>query len=163
MALQSLRFAGTFSRNLFQWNLTKSASIVGAQFRGIKQIVQTDAVNGDSVIEGLTLASNRFNQLVKVDEADHSKSCYMCKLNLDLKHTDVLILSQYIRNDGCMLPRRITGLCKRQQKRVSTMVTMAQKAGLMSSINPPGSKKDPRSRYKWKKWNSYWDETTIKC
>ena len=127
MALQSLRFAGTFSRNLFQWNLTKSASIVGAQFRGIKQsieiigyrsisirygrfliqtycsvlvllfteniisslflVVQTDAVNGDSVIEGLTLTSNRFNQLVKVDEADHAKSCYMCKLNLDLKHT----------------------------------------------------------------------------
>lgn len=42
---------------------------------------------------------------------------------------DVLILSQFVRTDGCMLPRRITGLCKAQQKRIGTMVTMAQKAG----------------------------------
>ena len=137
------------------------------------------------MIEGVTLASDRSNKLVKTDNIGHSESCYMCKLNLDLKHTvnfywqnlftkhcfesrihsfqDVLILSQFLRTDGCMLPRRVTGLCKRQQKRVGTLVTMAQKAGLMSSINPPGSKKDPKLRHKWKKWNSYWDETTIKC
>lgn len=30
-----------------------------------------------------------------------------------------------------MLPRRITGLCKRQQRRIGTMVTMAQKAGMI--------------------------------
>lgn len=40
-----------------------------------------------------------------------------------------MILSQFVRSDGCMLPRRVTGLCKIQQKRVSTMVTMAHKAG----------------------------------
>jgi hypothetical protein len=28
-----------------------------------------------------------------------------------------------------MLPRRITGLCRKQQKRMSVMVAMAQKAG----------------------------------
>lgn len=42
---------------------------------------------------------------------------------------DVLILSQFVRSDGCMLPRRITGLCNIQQKRITTMVAMAQKAG----------------------------------
>lgn len=42
---------------------------------------------------------------------------------------DVLILSQFVRSDGCMLPRRITGLCNVQQKRITTMVAMAQKAG----------------------------------
>lgn len=57
------------------------------------------------------------------------KPCYLCALGLDVKHTDVLILSQFVRSDGCMLPRRITGLCRRQQKKVGTMVTMAQKAG----------------------------------
>lgn len=58
----------------------------------------------------------------------------MCNTGLDLKHTDVLILSQFVRSDGCMLPRRITGLCKSQQKRVSTLVTMAQKAGIDSTM-----------------------------
>ena len=42
---------------------------------------------------------------------------------------DVLILSQFLRSDGCMLPRAITGLCKRQQKIVVDLVAMAQKAG----------------------------------
>lgn len=87
----------------------------------------------------------------------------MCSLNIDVKHTDVLILSQFVRSDGCMLPRRITGLCKRQQKRVSNMVAMAQKAGLMSLLTPATSKKDPKRRKKWKKFNTYFDESTIKC
>lgn len=55
----------------------------------------------------------------------------MCALQLDVKHTDVLILSQFVRSDGCMLPRRITGLCARQQKKIGKMVSMAQKAGMI--------------------------------
>lgn len=62
-------------------------------------------------------------------KAEGKMFCPKCTLGLDIKHTDVLILSQYIRSDGCMLPRRITGLCKVQQKRIGTLVTMAQKSG----------------------------------
>lgn len=66
---------------------------------------------------------------VKNCSTNGAKFCPACTLGLDIKHTDVLILSQYVRSDGCMLPRRVTGLCKRQQKKIGTMVTMAQKAG----------------------------------
>jgi hypothetical protein len=34
--------------------------------------------------------------------------------------------------------------------------------GLMPNIAPPGSKRDPNTRYKWKKCNTYFDESTIK-
>lgn len=61
-----------------------------------------------------------------------------------------------------MLPRRITGLCKKEQKKITTLVAMAQKAGLMSMLTPPTSKKDPTLRKKWKKYNTYFDESTIK-
>lgn len=82
-------------------------------------------------------------------------ACSLCATGLDVKHTvsslygeivcvllsvlilsysyvsqDVLILSQFLRTDGCMLPRRITGLCDVQQKRITVLVAMAQKAGL---------------------------------
>lgn len=87
--------------------------------------------------------------------------CPECSLGLEIKHTDVLILRQYVRSDGCMLPRRVTGLCKRQQKRIGTMVTMAQKAGLMPNIAPANSKRDPTKRFEWKKYNKYYDEKTI--
>jgi hypothetical protein len=32
----------------------------------------------------------------------------------------------------------------------------------MPNIAPPGSKMDPKRRYKWKKFNTYFDESTIK-
>lgn len=41
----------------------------------------------------------------------------------------MLILSQFVRDDGCILPARVTGLCKEQQKRISYLIAMAQKAG----------------------------------
>ncbi|GJQ78400.1 hypothetical protein Trydic_g22225 [Trypoxylus dichotomus] len=88
-------------------------------------------------------------------------SCILCQLNLDIKHTDVLILSQFVRSDGCMLSRRITKLCLKQQKKMSTLVTMAQKAGLIPNLNPANSKKDPKRRFGWKKHNNTRNTATL--
>lgn len=102
------------------------------------------------VVEGVTVPSPRSDLLVRPDKiptlveinknvlTSHGQTaekrlCYMCALGLDVKHTDVLILSQFVRSDGCMLPKRITGLCKRQQKKIGKLVTMAQKAGKWKS------------------------------
>uniref|UniRef100_A0A1B6KVX7 Large ribosomal subunit protein mL66 n=1 Tax=Graphocephala atropunctata TaxID=36148 RepID=A0A1B6KVX7_9HEMI len=112
------------------------------------------------VIEGVVSPSSREKLLVKTEP--EAKACPLCRLNLDVKHTDVLILSQFVRQDGCMLPKRITGLCSVQQKRVSYMVTMAHKAGLMGKLKPPKANIDPTKRDQWKKFNTYFDETTIK-
>lgn len=71
----------------------------------------------------------RPDNVPKPTENGPQKPCYMCALGIDVKHTDVLILSQFVRSDGCMLPKRITGLCNRQQKKIGKMVSMAQKAG----------------------------------
>ncbi|KAG8237418.1 hypothetical protein J437_LFUL017525 [Ladona fulva] len=113
------------------------------------------------IIEGVHVQSPREPLLLKANE--ESGACPMCRSGLDIKHTDVLILSQFLRHDGCMLPRRITGLCRTQQKRIAAMVAMAQKAGLMPNMAPANSKKDPRKRKQWKKWNTYFDENTIKA
>ena len=43
---------------------------------------------------------------------------------------DVLILSQFLRDDGCMLPKRATGLCDKAQKNLSRLVWKAQRAGM---------------------------------
>ncbi|KAL1140168.1 hypothetical protein AAG570_000100, partial [Ranatra chinensis] len=109
-------------------------------------------------VEGRIVPSPRQPFLIK----STSDACPVCATNLDIKHTDVLILSQFVRNDGCMLPRRITGLCRLQQRRISSLVAMAQKAGLMSNLTPANSKKDPTKRKTWKKYNTYFDESTIK-
>lgn len=42
---------------------------------------------------------------------------------------DVLLLSQFIRSDGGMLPRRITGLCPEEHRKIVICVQMAHRAG----------------------------------
>ena len=73
--------------------------------------------------------SPREGVLMKEIQSSERKFCPKCTLGLDIKHTDVLILKQYLREDGTMLPRRITGLCSVQQKNIGMMVLMARRAG----------------------------------
>lgn len=111
------------------------------------------------VIRGKTIPSGREPLLVPEYvqcKKNGEKFCPECTMGLDIKHTDVLILSQYLRKDGGMLPRRTTGLCKRMQKRIGTMVIMANRAGLL-----PNTSRDPFARKPEKGFNRYYDETTI--
>ncbi|KAL5292789.1 MRPS18A family protein [Megaselia abdita] len=150
-----LRIVNAFNRSLVPHQRTVATSAV----LGVKQI-EVQKQDDTVVIQAVTSESPRQALLLK--EACQPKFCPECSLGLDVKHTDVLILSQYVRNDGCMLPRRITGLCKRQQKKMGTLVTMAQKAGLMPNLGPSSSKKDPKQRFGWRKYNKYYYESSIK-
>ncbi|XP_059052200.1 large ribosomal subunit protein mL66 [Achroia grisella] len=132
--------------------------------------IREQTVGSTVIIEGVQVPSPRQDYLIRADKLiptpeplvkSEQPPCYMCALGLDVKHTDVLILSQFVRSDGCMLPRRITGLCRRQQKKVGKMVTMAQKAGLMINMTPKNCAKDPKKRRDHKKFNTYFDESTI--
>ncbi|XP_075235686.1 mitochondrial ribosomal protein S18A [Lycorma delicatula] len=160
-------------RTLSSYNLTKYSNLLSSfcnQSRSlsitpvsrVKEIV-VNKEGKNTIIEGVILPSPREGYMLKTLHLhEHEKeACPICRLNLDVKHTDVLILSQFIRSDGCMLPRRVTGLCRLQQKRVSKMVTMALKAGLMPNRAPANSKRDPSNRDKFKKNHRYYDETTI--
>ncbi|KAL1461498.1 hypothetical protein WDU94_013387 [Cyamophila willieti] len=113
-------------------------------------------------IEAVYQPSPRSSTLIKLPEVEDKECCSLCKLDLPIKHTDVLILSQFLRSDGCMLSRRVTKLCSKQQMRMSNLVSMAQKAGLMSKLNPRNSKKNPKLRYGEKKFNNYWDESLMR-
>ncbi|XP_023024319.1 mitochondrial ribosomal protein S18A [Leptinotarsa decemlineata] len=125
----------------------------------LKEIREVQKNDKELVIYGEIVSSEREPFLLK---NKHPTACPICASGIQIKHTDVLIISQFVRSDGCMLPRRITGLCRTQQKRMSSLVTMAQKAGLMPNLTPANSNKDPKRRYGWKKFNKYFDESTIK-
>ncbi|XP_051544214.1 39S ribosomal protein S18a, mitochondrial-like [Myxocyprinus asiaticus] len=64
--------------------------------------------------------------------------CPIYRWNLQNKYnyTDVLLLSQFIRSDGGMLPRRITGLCAQEHNKISICVQMAHRAGLLPDHRP---------------------------
>uniref|UniRef100_A0A3P9P862 Large ribosomal subunit protein mL66 n=1 Tax=Poecilia reticulata TaxID=8081 RepID=A0A3P9P862_POERE len=64
--------------------------------------------------------------------------CPIYRWNLQHKYnyTDVLLLSQFIRSDGGMLPRRITGLCLEEHRKIAICVQMAHRAGLLPDHKP---------------------------
>ncbi|VDM16706.1 unnamed protein product [Hydatigera taeniaeformis] len=53
------------------------------------------------------------------------------RLNLKLRHTDVLILSQFLRPDGTVLPREVSGLTRGSQFYVEMLIERARNAGLL--------------------------------
>ncbi|XP_075977689.1 mitochondrial ribosomal protein S18A [Anticarsia gemmatalis] len=148
---------------------TSVRSIATTKQLNLKEI--RERTEGSSlVVEGVTVPSPRTELMIRAENIpghevatspSEKSPCYMCALGLDIKHTDVLIISQFVRSDGCMLPRRITGLCRRQQKKMGKLVSMAQKAGLMINLTPSYCQKDPKKRRDYKKFNTYFDESTI--
>ncbi|KAL5007934.1 hypothetical protein ScPMuIL_013515 [Solemya velum] len=117
--------------------------------REIKEETQADI----TVVEGIKVKSDRADNVIK-------DTC-LCKLELDMKYTDVLILSQFLRPDGCMLPRHVTGVCAYQQKNLKKLIHKAQRAGLMPNLRPDRrdgkQRQGPMSSWKWKKYNVYFE------
>jgi len=94
--------------------------------------------------------------------SDCGSACPLCALDLNLKHSDVLVLGQFVRPDGRIVPRYISGLCDAQQYRITMLVTMAKKAGLLPNLQPANSHCDPLKRRGSRKLHRYFDESTIK-
>ena len=77
----------------------------------------------------------------------------------EIKHTDVLILKQFMDHEGKMISREVTGLCRRQHTRMSKLIKMAAKAGLFPLETDIF--RDEKKRVPAAKLNSYWDESSI--
>ncbi|XP_050689388.1 28S ribosomal protein S18a, mitochondrial-like [Eriocheir sinensis] len=141
---------------------THARLLHASQVHRLKEILVVEEDNENVKVEGRYLPSPNTGRLVKCEEGEEAApACPLCALNLDVKHTDVLILSQFMTREGGVLPRRITGLCAKQQRRINWLIIMAQKAGLMPNLAPVNSKRDPRRRYGSKKHNRYFDEDTL--
>ncbi|KAG5319023.1 RT18A protein, partial [Pseudoatta argentina] len=119
----------------------------------LKQIIQKKEDNV-LTIEAIRVPHKKEHLLLK----SKSNACSLCATGLDVKHTDVLILNQFLRKNGTMLPRRVTGLCTVQQHRVTILMTMAKRAGLLPDKIP----KQVMAIEKWRKYNTYFDENTIR-
>jgi len=127
--------------------------IFSSQRFPVKKITET--IDGDTItVEAEIKPSDRVTSLLNVN--DTHGACALCRLNLDLKYSDVLILHQFMRQDGTVLPRQVTGLCKKQQKKVERLVQFAHWAGLFSHFKPKSyNAEEERSGYK--QYNRYFE------
>ncbi|XP_022593723.1 39S ribosomal protein S18a, mitochondrial [Seriola dumerili] len=107
-------------------------SALTIQSRGIRQVVEKQEDKA-TIVEG---------QIVDIPPGPQppnpSAKCPIYRWNLQHKYnyTDVLLLSQFIRSDGGMLPRRITGLCPEEHRKIAICVQMAHRAGLLPDHKP---------------------------
>ncbi|KAH7731507.1 Protein MRPS-18A [Aphelenchoides avenae] len=90
----------------------------------------------------------------KFVERDPSR-CTLCTCNVPvkIKYTDVLVLEQFMREDGTVLPKELTGLCKKQQLLVERCVMQAHWAGLF-----PDKTTADFDRSGYKRFNRYWKD-----
>ncbi|XP_054758681.1 large ribosomal subunit protein mL66-like [Lytechinus pictus] len=63
-------------------------------------------------------------------------ACPICSRNLHITYKDVLILSQFVDNEGNVLPRDITGVCAKQQLHLRECVERALAADLLPDHRP---------------------------
>ena len=108
------------------------------------------------------------NSLKADQEVDHdsTRPCAFCELekkDILVQYYDVLILRQFLTDDGIILPRKVTGLCRRQNIKLMRLVKLAKISGLLLNLQPKlidgsGPDTNPRNRYQHLKWNTYFDE-----
>ncbi len=68
------------------------------------------------------------------DISSYSSPCVLCHLekqNIYVQYTDILVLRQFLKDDGTLLSRKVTGLCKDQQRKVAVLLKHAKLAGLI--------------------------------
>ncbi|XP_057679080.1 39S ribosomal protein S18a, mitochondrial [Corythoichthys intestinalis] len=122
------------SGHLSAWQRIKAPQLSHSvnQKRGIRQVVETQE-DKTVTIEGKILDIAPAPQ-----PPNPSAKCPIYRWNLQNKYnyTDVLLLSQFIRSDGGMLPKRITGLCPEEHRKVAVCVKMAHRAGLLPDHKP---------------------------
>lgn len=82
-----------------------------------------------------------------------SHSCPLCAIPQKISYTDVLILEQFMRPDGTVLPMELTGLCTKQQLRLERCVMQAHWSGLFPDRTLP-----ELDRTGYRKFQRYWDD-----
>ncbi|EFO27558.2 hypothetical protein LOAG_00922 [Loa loa] len=101
-------------------------------------------------------------EVVDIPDADDRKvlkhspeTCTLCTCNVPVKirYSDVLILEQFMRKDGTVLPQQLTGLCKKQQRRIERCVMQAHWAGLF-----PDRTTADFDRSGYKRFARYWND-----
>jgi len=77
-------------------------------------------------------AGIRASELTKENfPAPMSNGCPICSRGITFTYKDVLFLSQFLTTDGKMLNRRVTGVCKKQQKVIQKKVNIARRLGIL--------------------------------
>ncbi|VDP94618.1 unnamed protein product [Echinostoma caproni] len=82
-----------------------------------------------TTIEGVIVPSERAEHVIRLDGlGDPRDTDPISRAELDIQPTDVRILAQFLRPDGTILPRSVTGISLRSQLHIELQIERARKA-----------------------------------
>lgn len=135
-------------------------SVLVGQSRGLRQVVEKKEGN-TTTIEGEIL-----DRPPAPEPPNPTAKCPIYRWNLQHKYnyTDVLLLRQFIRSDGGMLPRRITGVCYEEHRKIAVCVQMAHRAGLLPDHKPklPEGHVPKKNKPKLNRYLTRWSVGSVK-
>jgi small subunit ribosomal protein S18 len=153
--------------NLKQIEITEDKSKKRLTIEG--KYLDGEKIAGSKVLKLDDLSSSKEQEAVANEAAAQAKSvrgCAFCQLEkkgIFVQYSDVLVLRQFLAEDGRPLSQSITGLCHRQYRKLLAITKQARYAGLILNLQPkmldgtmPST--DPRKRDKHLKWNSYFEK-----
>ncbi|KAL9954940.1 hypothetical protein ACROYT_G042531 [Oculina patagonica] len=62
--------------------------------------------------------------------------CPICRRNITFNYKDVLFLSQFMSPKGYILNRRVTGVCRKQQRKLEKAIRISQRLGVLPKLSP---------------------------
>ncbi|GMR42198.1 hypothetical protein PMAYCL1PPCAC_12393, partial [Pristionchus mayeri] len=110
----------------------------------------TESTEGDTTVVSMEAVKTN----AKLQTADTRCSLCTCNVPVQVSYKDVLILEQFMREDGTVLPAQLTGLCRKQQLHVERCVMQAHWAGLFPDRTIPEF-----DRAGYKRFNRYWNDS----
>ncbi|XP_067608943.1 large ribosomal subunit protein mL66 isoform X1 [Pseudorca crassidens] len=128
--------------------------------RGFREVVEIQA-GKTTIIEGRITGTPKESP----NPPNPSGQCPICRWNLKHKYNyeDVLLLSQFIRPHGGMLPRRVTGLCQEEHRKIEECVKMAHRAGLLPNHRPKLPEGFvPKSKPRLNRYLTRWSPRSVK-
>ncbi|KAG8511931.1 28S ribosomal protein S18a, mitochondrial, partial [Galemys pyrenaicus] len=128
--------------------------------RGFREVVEIQE-GKTTIIEGRITSTPQESP----NPPNPSGQCPICRWNLKHKYNyeDVLLLSQFIRPHGGMLPRRVTGLCLEEHRKIEECVKMAHRAGLLPNHRPQLPEGFvPKSKPKLNRYLTRWSPRSVK-
>uniref|UniRef100_A0A0N5BVP5 28S ribosomal protein S18a, mitochondrial n=1 Tax=Strongyloides papillosus TaxID=174720 RepID=A0A0N5BVP5_STREA len=140
----------SFGRSFFKYSINQSKYLSTSAINPLRKIQERN--QGDTtIVEVVNIESQ--SKGPEIPSSEDVCSLCTCKLPIKISYKDVLILEQFMRDDGTVLPRHLTGLCKKQQLKIERCVMQAHWSGLFPDKTIP---EFDRSGYK--RFNRYWDD-----
>lgn len=160
-------------RQLAVFSSLRCGSIHTSSLLSLKKIeITQDEKTKTITIEGKPLDSEKIfgSRALKLDDSNDSTAnvrpcpfCLLEKRGIFVQYSDVLVLRQFLTQDGFILPMSVTGLCKKQHRKLVVLTKLAKQAGLILNLQPKlidGTmpETDIRKRKAHLKWNTYFED-----